>query len=121
MSELMNARNNGRDFRWQLLTTVSALALLVAVYGPSETQAADQDADRPTVWIELGGSFDALSNLSQTFDPAFLSTYAANGLKSPLSMEQAPHYGFGGEAKISFEPDGTAATGILGRNQIRPD
>ena len=33
MSELMNTRNAKTDFRWQLLTTVSALALLAAVYG----------------------------------------------------------------------------------------
>ena len=48
-----------------------------------------------------------MNDASQTFAPAFLSTYAQNGLKSPLSVENAPHYGFDEDAKISFEPDGS--------------
>jgi iron complex outermembrane receptor protein len=66
---------------------------------------SDGDNGKPPLWIELGGSFSNLSDSSQTFDPAFLSAYAPNGLKSPLSTEQAPHYGFDEEAKISFQPD----------------
>ena len=58
MSELMNARNCNRDFRRRLLATVSAFALLATIYGPNEADATDQEADRPTVWIELGGQLE---------------------------------------------------------------
>jgi iron complex outermembrane receptor protein len=68
---------------------------------------SDTDNGKPPLWIELGTDFDALSDSSQTFDPTFVSTYAPNGLKSPLFTEQTPHYGFDEEAKISFEPDGS--------------
>ena len=66
---------------------------------------SDTDNGRPPLWVELGGSFSNLSDASQTFAPSFLSVYAPNGLKSPLSVEQAPHYGFDEEAKVSFQPD----------------
>ena len=47
-------------FRWQLLTTVSALALLASV-SMGDAKAADEEADRPTVWIELGGQPENMS------------------------------------------------------------
>jgi iron complex outermembrane receptor protein len=68
---------------------------------------SDTGNGKPPLWIELGGSFSNLSDSSQTFDPAFLSTYAPNGLKSPLSLEDAPHYGLDEDAKVSFESDGS--------------
>jgi iron complex outermembrane receptor protein len=68
---------------------------------------SDTDNGKPPLWIELGGSLSNLMDSSQTFDPAFLSTYEPNGLKSPLFTEHAPHYGFDEEAKVSFEPDGS--------------
>jgi iron complex outermembrane receptor protein len=66
---------------------------------------SDTDNGKPPLWIELGGSFSNLSDAMQTFDPAFVSTYAPNGVKSPLPLEDAPHYGFDEQAKISFQPD----------------
>jgi iron complex outermembrane receptor protein len=68
---------------------------------------SDTDNGKPPLWIELGTDFDALSDSSQTFAPPFLSTYAPNGLKSPLFTEQAPHYGFDEDVKVSFQPDGS--------------
>jgi iron complex outermembrane receptor protein len=68
---------------------------------------SDADNGKPPLWIELGGGLSNLSDASQTFDPSFVSTYAPNGLKSPLSLEDAPHYGLDEEAKVSFEPDGS--------------
>jgi iron complex outermembrane receptor protein len=67
---------------------------------------SDTDNGKPPLWIELGGSFSDLSDATQTFDPAFVSTYAPNGLKSPLPMEDTPHYGLDEDVKVSFEPDG---------------
>jgi iron complex outermembrane receptor protein len=68
---------------------------------------SDTDGGKPPLWIELGGNFSALSDASQTYDPAFVSTYASNGLKSPLPLESEAHYGFDEDAKVSFEPDGS--------------
>jgi iron complex outermembrane receptor protein len=68
---------------------------------------SDTDNGKPPLWIELGGSFSNLSDTSQTFAPSFLSTYAPNGLKSPLFVEHAPRYGFDEESTISFQPDGS--------------
>jgi iron complex outermembrane receptor protein len=66
---------------------------------------SDTDNGKPPLWIELGGSFSNLSDARQTFDPAFLSAYAPNDLKSPLFVEHAPHYGFDEEATVSFQPN----------------
>ena len=73
MSELMNARSGKRDLRWQLLTTVSTVALLAVMYGAGESKAADQDDDRPTVWIELGGQLEQLQDKQQPFMPPFVA------------------------------------------------
>ena len=59
MSELMNARNGGRDFRWQLLATFRRWPCLHRSMQPVAN--ADDDADRPTVWIELGGQLEQVS------------------------------------------------------------
>ncbi|HEY5236971.1 MAG TPA: hypothetical protein VIJ62_01210 [Rhizomicrobium sp.] len=106
MSELVNARNAGRDFRWQLLTTVSAWVLLAVVYGPIEAEAADQDADRPTLWIELGGQLEQMQGGQEPFAPSFVANLPDNFF-SPLSVQKPLQYSIGGEAAISFEPEGS--------------
>jgi iron complex outermembrane recepter protein len=68
---------------------------------------SDADNGKPPLWIELGGNFSNLSDANKAFDPSFVSTFAPNGLKSPLSLEDASHYGLDEEAKVSFEPDGS--------------
>jgi iron complex outermembrane receptor protein len=68
---------------------------------------SDTDNGKPPLWIELGGDFSNLTDASQAFDPAFLSTFAPNRLKSPLPLEDAPHYGFDESVKISYQPDGS--------------
>ena len=105
MSELMNVRNGGRVFRWQLLTSVSALALLAAVVGSSESKAADNDSDRPTVWIELGAQSEQVSGFGDPFVPPFTSEIIADGFISPLKSQQALSQSFGGEGSISFRPE----------------
>jgi len=107
MSELMNARSRGRDFRWQLLTTVSALALLSAVYGSSESEAADQDADRPTVWIELGGQLERMNDPQEAFSPPFMASITQANLRSALDVQKPAAYAIGGEGKVSFQPGGS--------------
>ena len=92
MSELSSTRNDSQKFRWQLLATVSAVALL-ASFTMRDAKAADQDADRPTVWIELGGQLERVGGQGNSFAPGFLddipkfprpsADYAAAGAKSP--------------------------------------
>ncbi|HEY4124709.1 MAG TPA: hypothetical protein VGM36_08855 [Rhizomicrobium sp.] len=103
MSELITTRR--ADFRWQLLTTVSALSLL----GAATTQAKAEDTDRPTVWIELGAQSERLDSSQQEFVPPFLahSVRAPLWNETPMSVERPGRYAIGGEGKISFEPAGT--------------
>ncbi len=106
MSELIQTRRGSGDFRWQLLTTVSALTLLAGL-GVQAAKAAD-DADRPTVWIELGGQLERASSFSDPFVPNFLSKNADNPGFAPISLvgaQHTPRYAKGAEGKITFQPE----------------
>lgn len=109
MSELMtNAVANREDFHWRLLTTVSALALAscIAVH---DAQAAN-DADRPTVWIELGAQLSHIDGTGEPFAPGFAQGTPASGVFSPISpIEAQKHarYGIGGEGRVTFAPENT--------------
>ncbi len=106
MSELMNTRENRTTFRWQLLTTASALALLGSVYAVVEAKAADDDADHPTVWIELGGQLSRLDNGQEAFSPPV--TAARPLIFSPSQkFEKFSLYSLDETGKVSFEPDGS--------------
>jgi hypothetical protein len=107
MSELVNASSSRGRYRWQLLTTVSALALIGSVYMTSEVRAADAGGDHPTVWIELGGQFEGLSANEEKFAPAFLfaEPRPVPETISPLNVGHPPHFSVGGEGKIVFQPE----------------
>ena len=105
MSELTNTRADCANFRWRLLTTVSALALLASV-NMQDAKAADQDADRPTVWIELGGQLEQMSAAQEPFAPSFTASLP-DTFFSPQSVQKPPRYSYGGEGSISFEPSGS--------------
>ena len=102
MSELMNVQR--RNIRWELLTTVSALALLATICGSSHSSAADLDTDRPTVWIELGAQSEQVSGFGAPFIPPFASEIIADGFASPIQAQRALSQSFGGNASISFQP-----------------
>ena len=108
MSELMNTKNTGRGLRRRLLTTVSALALLASV-NVRDANAANEDADRPTVWIELGGEMDHITGQGDAYSPGFLTTYSTSSILqqklTPTEAQNPPPFSFGGEGKISFQPD----------------
>src|SRR6185437_3015990 len=103
-SELITTRTRANT-RLQLLGTVSALALLVTV----STNANAEDTARPTVWIELGGQLESMDSGQQQFAPPFIraTPRPAPETVSPLGVGHAPRHSFGGEGKISFEPEGT--------------
>src|SRR5665213_3727559 len=106
MSELINTSAR-KEFRWTLLTTVSALALMGAVY--TGDAKADDDSDHPAVWIELGGQFTQLNTPEEKFAPAFIlaTPRPSPETVSPLRVPHSPRVSIDGDAKISFEPEGT--------------
>src|SRR5580692_9911555 len=109
MSELINTGTGRKSFHRQLLTSVSVLALIGFVNVAVEAKAADEDSDRPTVWIELGGQLERVDAPEQQFVPPFILAMPRPGPEtvSPLSVGHPPRSSVGGEGKISFEPLGT--------------
>jgi len=102
MNEPTNTQQNG--FRKQLLTTVSALALLASVHGAN---AADDESSHPPLWIELGGQFEHESGGSEQFAPAFFNLTPQADLAPMFDAQRPSPYSLGEEGKISFQPDGT--------------
>jgi hypothetical protein len=110
MGEMKNFDVLYGEFRWRLLTSVSALALMVGVYDTPEAYAAD--VDHPTIWIELGGQFDQI-NAGQSAWSLPTSTFP-EALSPPLDHppptsvgNASPHIGFDADGKVSFAPSGS--------------
>ena len=106
MSELKSTRSAERGFHWHLLTTVSALALLASV-NMRDAKAADQDADRPTMWIELDGQTEQVGGQGEPFAPGFLAANPDSPVLKPVSPLQAQNpvpFSFAEGGKISFQP-----------------
>src|SRR6185437_3769969 len=101
MSELIY--NRRRSFQFQLLTTVSALTLIGATVGVSQTQASEEEGRRPTVWIELGGQLSALEEGQEVFAPSLM-----DGRPSKFSpsarFEKPPHLSFDETGSVSIQP-----------------
>jgi iron complex outermembrane recepter protein len=99
--------NNMTTPRWQLLSTVSALALIGSAYA---ADAAGSDADRPVLWIELGAQMENVSGQGEIFAPAFLAANPHSPVLqsvTPLQAQKPPRFGFGEEGKISYQPEGS--------------
>jgi iron complex outermembrane receptor protein len=108
MSELVNARKTGMNFRRQLLATASAIALIGSLYGAGGAKAADDDSDRSSVWIELGGQLSRMSEGQEVFAPAFPDSPPRPSIFSPSQkFEGLPLYSIDETGKISFEPTGS--------------
>jgi iron complex outermembrane receptor protein len=100
-----NAMNTPPTIRWQLLSTVSAFALLT-----STCAASAADDDRPTLWIELGGQMENVSGQGEIFDPAFLAKNPTSSVLqsvTPLQAQRPPKFSFGEEGSISYQPEGS--------------
>ncbi len=103
MSELINKQNH-RNVRWQLLTTVSALSLTLAVSAHAES------SDKPTLWIELGGQLERLNGLPDPYLPPFATQSPTPDPFTPISPADAQKpsiYSYGIEGSASFRPRGT--------------
>lgn len=102
MSKFMNTRKAGTNFRWQLLATVSAFALL-----GSAASSAQAD-DRPQIWIELGGELSRLQDGQEIFAPVFPNSPPRPSMFSASQpFERPPLYSIDEYGKISFQPDGS--------------
>ena len=66
MSELIDTQHSRRNCRWYLMATASFAAL-----ASLSTGAFADDADRPTVWIELGGQLEGLNDCRSRLRPRF--------------------------------------------------
>ena len=115
MSELATI-HTGKHFHRRLLATTSSLALLCSAV------AAEASETQPTVWIELGGQLERVDGGQEAYAPPFSSSIEAAdticnpdkgncgetaGFTNPAVFQRPPHYSNGGEAKISFDPQGT--------------
>jgi iron complex outermembrane receptor protein len=110
MSEVRNISNGHQDYRWQLLTTVSMLTLFASMSISDNAAAANNDADHPVVWIELGGQLERQIGQGDPYAPPFVTNYASSSAYKPLSVQQIekpPTMSIGGEGKLSFTPEGS--------------
>jgi hypothetical protein len=107
MSELVNTREIGKNFRLQLLATASAIALIGCVFGTGQARAADDD-DHPLVWIELGGQLSRLDDGQEAFAPVFPTSPPRPSIFGPSQkFEKPPLYSIDEAGTISFEPGGS--------------
>lgn len=97
MSNSINTRS--RNYRMQLLSTVSAAVLLA-----SGAQAAGSDEDRPQIWINLGWQFERDGGGQEAYDPSFFNAIVAGGFTSPLKVENALPWSYGAEGAITYQP-----------------
>ena len=104
MSELIQHNDNRATIRWKLLTGVSALAL--TAYVSSANFAKAEDADRPIVWIDLGGQMEQMQGVTGSFTAPFMSvTPTPAPYRGNIFDQSAPRFSFGEDGKISFQPE----------------
>src|SRR6185437_14751341 len=101
MSELIQKNDSRATIRWKLLASASALTLIAYVSSPNLAKA--EDADRPSIWIELGGQLSRLEDNSEFFAPNF-PTPRPSVLEPSQKFEKPPFFGFEEDGKISLQP-----------------
>lgn len=116
MSELANTAPG--NYRRSLLASVSALALAVSIYGTRSVLADD----RPTVWIDLGGAFDQVSNAGASWLPPNLTPPISNPPPEPFG--RTPSIGYDIDGAITLQPHNSdwiySASIRYGRGQVGP-
>src|SRR5580692_1245839 len=104
MSEFVNARGQGKNFRRLLLATASAIALMELVAADC-AKASDDDFDHPVLWIELGGQLSRLNEPSEPFTPPNMVDRPSTFLPSQ-KFERMPLYSIDRDGTLLFEPSG---------------
>src|SRR5580692_696467 len=109
MSEITNHSAGHTNLRTTLLATVCGAALSAALCVSVNAMAAEDDTDRPIVWIEVGGNFTQLNNSQEIYLPsvALVTPRRPFITQSPLYPEKNAPISWDGDAKVSFEPSGT--------------
>ena len=107
MSELITPSVGVREFHGRFLATVCSLALSVYLSTLYEACAIETNADRPTVWIELGGNLERLSGGQQAFSPPFSPALDADHFVPFSTIQSAPRFSVGGQGRLSFAPKST--------------
>jgi len=105
MSELINATGRKGHFRRDLLVNVSILALTGITIASTSASAAD--ADRPTVWVEIGGQLERVDTPQTPFAPAFFGFAQPKVLDAMTGALRPSRYSVGGEGKIAISPQAT--------------
>jgi hypothetical protein len=100
MSELIQKKNNRITAKWQLLASVSALALIANAGSQARAE------DRPTFWIELGGQWGFLNDGVETFNPELMAD-RPDKFEPSQKYEKPPRHGFEEFAEISLQPEGS--------------
>ena len=106
MSELISVHNKRYFLNKDLLAGVSAVALSAYVASTGLAQAGD--ADRPTIWIELGGQLEMTQGTSAPFTAPFMSFSPQPDLYRGfpfIDSQKAAHFSIGGEGKIIVQPE----------------
>lgn len=106
MSELIQQDDNRTTIRWKLLTGASAMAL--TAYVASAALAKAEDANRPLLWIELGGQMELMQGAASNFSAPFMSIPSPNhayGSKSFGERQGPPRFAFGENGSITFQPE----------------
>ena len=105
MSELIQKEENCSTIRWRLFTSASALVLTASISVMTAAQA--DDADQPTVWLELGGQLNRLGDGQETFSPPFLAQTPS--IFPPLQHdEHPPLYSLDEFGSIQIAPEGSS-------------
>jgi hypothetical protein len=122
MSEMTNFPTEGLKLQARLLATASAAALLMTMY--ASQQAAASETDEPVIWIELGGEFTQLETSQASYLPPFVLAEPRLPFitESPADIEKGAVTSWDGNAKITFEPEGSdwsLSAGILYGRSVR--
>jgi iron complex outermembrane receptor protein len=123
MSEITNHSAGRTNLRTTLLATVCGASLFAALCVSRPAAAAEDDADHPVVWVEVGGDFTQLNNSQELYLPPFALVTPRRSFitQLPLYTEKNAPVSWDGYAKISFEPSSTdwvfSASIRYGRNR----
>jgi len=101
MSELIQNNTRETTIRWKLFASASALALTAHIASSGNARA--EDADRATVWIELGGQLNGMQDGQETFSPAIMSMRPPD-FKPSDQLEHLPRHSIDEFGSITVEP-----------------
>lgn len=105
MSELSVSQCNRNTICRQLLGSASAVALGTQMF--SITPAGAEVAQRPSVWIELGGQFEQLNTAQEAYSPEFFSPQPAFTDFRPGVIQKPLDFSVGANGSITIQPEGS--------------